>query len=324
MRCGVSDHSTAKCEQSGAPICLPDGGQDAFPTCLWCGVRGHRYSDCLRRIPSEVQKLTTDHSKTSQQTESHKQDIAELRLEMTSLRKGLESVNELRSQMADLNRKVDTISSWKHAHIAEHANLKLSFEQHVAWYELHVKETSATTRKFEDFLDNTWPEHKKRFDDFLSHAPPVPVTAGPSNNGVEHVEISSQEEEGDTDMRRSSLAGKRSASDGPPTTPRKPKRSTSATDKWWLKLQPLSPSDAASAWHDEILEAVVTEWDSTKWDRLIAWTGEWCDPEMCATARTLRSSGTTNHTLKSGLTTVLRGAAMPPKVLGSHPPLLNA
>ena len=57
-----------------------------------------------------------------------------------------------------------------------------------------------------------------------------------------------------------------------------------------------------------------------KWDRLTAWVGEWCGSEMNDTVRSLRSSGTTSRTLKSGLTSVLRGAAMPPTVLGSRAP----
>ena len=71
-------------------------------------------------------------------------------------------------------------------------------------------------------------------------------------------------------MPSAPLTGKRRATDAePPTTPSRSKRSTSASDKWWLKISPLQP-------HDDILEAVIAEWDNMKWDRLSAWVGEWC------------------------------------------------
>ena len=149
-----------------------------------------------------------------------------------------------------------------------------------------------------------------------------PVTPGPPSGepGNEHTVIGSQDSD-DTTMPPTSVPGKTTTSDKPPTTPhRQKKRSTSATDKWWLKLRPMALAYAPTTWNDEILEAVVAEWDSTKWGRLIAWTGEWCDPHMCATARGLRSSCTPSRTLKSGLNTVLRAYAMPPQVLGAHPP----
>ena len=95
MHCGVSDRNTTKCDQSGAPIHHLDGTKDSFPTCLWCGIRGHWYNDCLRRISSKVQTLSTHHTKTSQQTKCNKQEIVELRLAMTSLKKGLDSVDDL-------------------------------------------------------------------------------------------------------------------------------------------------------------------------------------------------------------------------------------
>ena len=59
-------------------------------------------------------------------------------LQMTSLKKGLDFLQGLRSEVAELDRKVASLSAWKHAHIAEQANLKLSFDQHVAWYEQHM------------------------------------------------------------------------------------------------------------------------------------------------------------------------------------------
>ena len=68
IRCGVKDHCTAKCDQGGAPVHLPLEGQDGLPVCLWCGIRGHRYVECLRRVPTEVMELSSERSKSSAQT----------------------------------------------------------------------------------------------------------------------------------------------------------------------------------------------------------------------------------------------------------------
>ena len=128
MRCGVEDHCTARCDQSGAPVHLPPGGQDAFGVCLWCGIRGHRYGECLRRVPTEVQELSSKHSETSAITNTNQKEIQELRLEMVSVRKGLEEVSSLKTQMAAVELKVNQIAEWKHTHVAEHAKLKLTLD----------------------------------------------------------------------------------------------------------------------------------------------------------------------------------------------------
>ena len=63
-------------------------------------------------------------------------------MELTSVRKGLDEVTSLKTQMQLLETKVNGLAAWKHVHVAEHANLKLSFEQHVACYDCHVEDTT--------------------------------------------------------------------------------------------------------------------------------------------------------------------------------------
>ena len=330
MRCGVEDHCTARCDQSGAPVHLPPGGQDAFGVCLWCGIRGHRYGECLRRVPTEVQELSSKHSETSAITNTNQKEIQELRLETVSVRKGLEEVSSLKTQMAAVEHKVNQIAEWKHTHVAEHAKLKLTLNQHISRYyghvvdfKDHVKAQRATKNSFEEFLKDTWPKHESSFEDLLARIPPGTETRNrkPASGSSDDPLVLSLSRDDDTDMPASPISGKRRARDSePPTTPLRNKRSTSAQDKWWLSIRPMKSDQAHDAWHDEILEAVIAKWDSGKWDRLTAWVGEWCGSEMNDTVRSLRSSGTTSRTLKSGLTSVLRGAAMPPTVLGSRAP----
>ena len=85
----------------------------------------------IPNVPSEMQQLSSDHSKTAAQTTTNQKDIEELRLEMVSVCKGLEDVKTLKVQVQAIDDKVNHFASWKHAHVAEHANLKLSPDQHI-------------------------------------------------------------------------------------------------------------------------------------------------------------------------------------------------
>ena len=40
--------------------------------------------------------------------------------------------------MQAINDKVNQLASWKHAHIADYANLKLSLDQHIQRYDRYI------------------------------------------------------------------------------------------------------------------------------------------------------------------------------------------
>ena len=62
MREGSRDHATLRCKLSSPPIILPKGedAEELKSICLWCGIRGHDWVDCLQRCPSRLKEHGND------------------------------------------------------------------------------------------------------------------------------------------------------------------------------------------------------------------------------------------------------------------------
>ena len=247
LRCGTDDHCRAKCVVDGAPIHEPAGGQAQYGVCLWCGIRGHNYRDCLRRVPETLAQEQQKSSALRDEFDTHKasaaghaQDIATLKSQVASLQSAVAPLPEMKRDLESLTSRVQGLMQWRSAQEKASADMKKSFEDHLVAYDEHVRASKALEKKqdslnksFEDFLQETWPMHASKFEDLLKRQSSAPIEGGSPGSPV----VVSQDP--DTTMVQAPVSGKRSATGrDPPETPNK--RSSSSSAKWWLSLKPWS------------------------------------------------------------------------------------
>ena len=204
--------------------------------------------------------------------------------------------------------------------------------------QLRRAETTRTT--FQQFLDKEWKPHKKQFQDFIEDEwSPVkqhfdtilrrdldrPSDASPLAL-IHNVDSSPELPFGDEDtaMPAARTTGKCSGTDRdtPPTTTPAKKRpsSSSGTRRWWVDLEPLAADDTTSAWHTELMDALLAEWTDTQMARLQQWVTVHSTEEMRTTLDSLSTANTTRRALPAGLRTLLRGARVPPLIFSAHAP----
>ena len=131
------------------------------------------------------------------------------------------------------------------------------------------------------------------------------------------------DDDGDKEMPQARTTGKRSGADrsDPPTTPAKKRPSSGSTSlKWWVDLAPLAVERSTTAWHTELIDALLAEWSDSNMTRLQQWFSTHATEEMQATLDSLSTANTTKRALHSGLRTLLRGACIPPLIFSAHAP----
>ena len=165
MRCGTSDHSTSRCSaESGAPIHIPTPEDDIW-VCLWCGIAGHDFTECFRRVPSHTKEHAT------KITELEKYVAAEI----GPLKKAVENVGTLQHQVSGLTWRVAALETWQQksiTHLDEMKRNTSSFQdmfQDFPQWKQKVEATQKThATKFESFLDEQWKPMKSKFDEMLA------------------------------------------------------------------------------------------------------------------------------------------------------------
>ena len=79
-------------------------------------------------------------------------------------------------------------------------------------------------------------------------------------------------------------------------------------------------SELRATWHDDILDALLSKWNSEKMSRLSDWVEEWATEEMRQTLISLTSAEQTKRSMNSGIKAILTGACVPPPIFGASPP----
>ena len=135
LRCGTDDHCTAKCAVDGAPIHEPEGGQAQYGVCLWCGIRGHNYCDCLRRVPETLAQEQQKSSALRDEFDTHKasaaghaQDIATLKSQVASLQSAVAPLPEMKRDLESLTSRVQGLMQWRSAQEKPSADMKKSLK----------------------------------------------------------------------------------------------------------------------------------------------------------------------------------------------------
>ena len=154
LRCGTDAHCTAKCVVDGAPLHEPPGGQAQYGTCLWCGIRGHNYRDCLGRVPETLAEEQQKSSVLRDEFDTHEasslgqaQDIATLKSQVPSLQSAVAPLPEVRKDLETLTTRVQGLMQWRFARDKASAEMKESLEDHLVAYDEHVCATKAVERK---------------------------------------------------------------------------------------------------------------------------------------------------------------------------------
>ena len=323
LRCGNNDHATAKCKTADPPVNFPpnDGTRRG---CLHCGIFGHEMSECLRRVPLVQHEQQSKISAISADHESHDTAIKQLQQDVKALQASHKIINECKSDLAQLDIKVNTLMTFKNSaepQLQSTTALCTSFQAFLD------NEWQPHCRKFQSFLDDEWAPVKHRFDDLLQRDLDTAPMKKPED--IFNVESSPElpspddDDDGDKDMPQARTTGKRSGAErsDPPTTPAKKRPSSGSTSrKWWVDLAPLAVERSTTAWHTELLDALLAEWSDSNMTRLQQWFSTHATDEMQATLDSLSTANTTKRALHSGLRTLLRGACVPPLIFSAHAP----
>ena len=290
LRCATAGHSTSRCDTNGAPINFPQENADRYG-CLWCGISGHNMQDCMRRLPSAC----ADHEERILAVTN---DQVGLQGRVTQLEADVKALQKSESTLRDIQGKVVTLQRQVHD--------ILTFQRETT---PKLRQTETYRRKFDDVLSHEWTPMKKSFEEHL--------LAGCTENKREAEPLSQNTSNGsDEDMAPSRLTGKRDQI--PLSTPRK--RGSSTSSHWWTEMCPVQRSELRATWHDDIPDALLSEWNSEKMSRLSHWVEEWATEEMRQTLISLTSAEQIKRSMNSGIKAILTGACVPPPIFGASPP----
>ena len=322
LRCGNSSHATAKCETKDPPVHFPpdDGVQRG---CLHCGIFGHSMSECLRRLPQVQSEQDAKIATISADHESQATAIQQLQQDVKALQTSHRVIEDCKKDLATLNTKVNVLMSFK---TAAEPQLQQAETTRSTFQEFLDKEWKPHKKQFQDLIDAEWSPVKQHFDSILQRDLDRPSDTSPLalvHNVDSSPELAFGDDDKDEDMPTARTTGKRSRTDreAPPTTPAKKRPSSrSSTRRWWVDLEPLAADDTTSAWHTELLDALLAEWTDTQMSRLQQWVTVHSTEEMKTTLDSLSTANTTRRALHAGLRTLLRGARVPPLIFSAHAP----
>ena len=119
---------------SGAPIHMPFAEDDIW-VCRWCGIGGHDFTECFRRILS--------------QTKEHSEELLEIykkiESEIAPLKKAFDVVSDLKIQVGSFSDRVAALETWKQQDIP------------------HLDVTQKRTSEFQEMLRD-FPDWKKKVE----------------------------------------------------------------------------------------------------------------------------------------------------------------
>ena len=110
LRCGCSDHATAKCSTTDPQVNFPpDDGVSRG--CLFCGIFGHDMQSCLRRVPQVQGEQASKLTALASDQESQHAAILQLQTDVKALQSSHKIIQECKTDVVLLNNKVSTLMS---------------------------------------------------------------------------------------------------------------------------------------------------------------------------------------------------------------------
>ena len=184
--------------------------------------------------------------------------------------------------------------------------------------------------RFDTFLEKDWKPLKFNFETLLDEQ----VREKRQRSDSDDIIVQSDDEAHLEDVRNDNIAlpmADDSVGRLPPETPKKSKKHRSepsrhepsraeqskpGPDAPWLDIPPQSVGDAA--WTEELLDALMDDWQPAYHDRLSRWLQVHSTQEMVETVQGLVNAETI-RVRNGGLKTVLKGARVNPLVFSNKP-----
>ena len=301
--------------------------EDNIWVCTRCGIAGHDFTECFRRVPS--------------QTKEHSEKLTELdrkiESEIAPLKKALDGVGDLKIQVGSLSDRVAALESWKDQaipHLDVMQKRTSDFQDMLRDFPDWKKKIESSQKRqlsrFDAFLEKEWKPLKFNFETLLDEQ----VREKRQRSDSDDIIVQSDDEAHLDDARNDNIAlpmADDSVGRLPPETPKKSKKHRSepsrlepsraeqskpGPDAPWLDIPPQSVGDAA--WTEELLDALMDDWQPEYHDRLSRWLQVHSTQEMVETVQGLVSAETI-RVRNGGLKTVLKGARVNPLVFSNKP-----
>ena len=112
MRCATTNHSTVTCKSTDPAINVPES-EDEVRGCKWCGVRGHDWEECFKRLPVAQRELGEKLSATTSGLDSALDRMEALELRQAKTEEALASIKDIEADISTIKGQVERLLSWK-------------------------------------------------------------------------------------------------------------------------------------------------------------------------------------------------------------------
>ena len=314
MRRATTDHSTVTCKSVELAINMPESDDDVRG-CKWCGVRGHDWEECFKRLPVAQREMSEKLSATTSGLDSALDRMEDLEKRQSKTEEAVSSIRDIETDITIIKGQVERLLNWK-SHVEKRMSQN---EERMTGFDLALKKHAQAQLK----TDTTVMHHQSAltaFDKALIAAKIIPRCELP-NKTLTHdttdVDALSQRTTPPREARQKrDGASSSSAAISPDNRPKK-KRPGSTDAEWYMALQPVTGTPADDLWPDALMDELLVDWSPKQAERPESWLKEWSTEEMLSTLMSLNN--VSRITRNRGLKTILHGSRIPPKCFASRP-----
>ena len=112
MRCATTDHSTVTCKSVEPAINMPDS-EDDVRGCKWCGVRGHDWEECFKRLPIAQREMGEKLSTTTSGLASALDRMEDLEKRQSRTEEAVSSIRDIEADITTIKGQVERLLNWK-------------------------------------------------------------------------------------------------------------------------------------------------------------------------------------------------------------------
>ena len=112
MRCGTKEHSTVQCTETGPAINMLEA-EDDVQCCLWCGIKGHDWEECFKRLPVAQREMNDKLSETTSQLDTTKDRLAALERRTNRTDEALGNIQDIEADISTIKGHVERLLNWK-------------------------------------------------------------------------------------------------------------------------------------------------------------------------------------------------------------------
>ena len=312
MRCGTKDHSTVQCTETGRAINMPDA-DDGVQCCLWCGIKGHDWEECFKRLPVAQREMNEKLSETTSQLDSTKDRLDALERRANRTDKALSNIHDIEADISTIKGQVERLLNWK----SDTEKRLAKNDEEMSRFDKALKEHTKAMQK----SDTQLMQHHATltaFDRALIAAKIIPQLGMNKRPPVEDAtDVDQLSQTSSSPRNKRDGASSSTAPASPDNRPRK-RRPGSADNEWYMTLQPAVGADPNELWPEALMDELLVDWSPERFERLENWLKEWSSEEMLQTMMSLKT-GVSRNTRNRGIRTILHGTKIPPKCFASRP-----